>query len=232
MVKYLIFDLDDTLYNERDFVYAGFTNVAIFLGKKHQRSSDEILAVILNIFHEKGRGKIFDELCTVFDFQEDIDTLVNIYRNVQPALKLYKDAEDLLNRVKGRYGLGIITDGMGFVQWNKIEALGLKRYIDKIIVTDDFGKDFWKPSIQPFLKMMDHFGGRPEEYVYVGDNPLKDFIAPKKLGMHSVRIIRDVGDYMQIAVPSEFEADYTIYSLADLEKYLRDLADKNQRQDG
>lgn len=231
MVKYLLFDLDDTLYNERDFVYAGFQNVAIYLGKKYQRDTGEIFDAIKNIFHEKGRGKIFDELCDIYSFKEDINLLVAIYRNVKPTLELYSDAANLLKQVKGKYGLGIITDGIGTVQWNKIEALGLKKYMDKIIVTDDYGKDFWKPSVKPFQKMMDYFGGQPEEYVYIGDNPTKDFIGPKNLGMNSIRIIRDVGDFMRIAVPIEIDADYTIYSLLELEEVLITLERKRGMKD-
>jgi putative hydrolase of the HAD superfamily len=54
--------------------------------------------------------------------------------------------------------------------------------------------------------------------VYIGDNPNKDFITARKLGMGTVRIVRDVGDHMQTRLGKEYEADAVIYSLTELIK--------------
>ncbi len=54
--------------------------------------------------------------------------------------------------------------------------------MDKIIVTDDYGKEYWKPSIRPFQMMLEYFNIKPEEAVYIGDNPNKDFLPCKELG--------------------------------------------------
>ena len=95
--------------------------------------------------------------------------------------------------------------------------------MDKIIVTDDYGKDYWKPSVKPFQIMLDYFDMKPKETVYIGDNPNKDFIPCKKLGINSVRIIRSIGDYMGIVVDEKHEADYRIKSLLELEKILEEI---------
>lgn len=220
MIKVVLFDLDDTLYNERDFVYSGFMEVAKYINKKYKFNLDEIYKKIIEIFHKEGRGKIFNILCEIYSIEEDIEQLVQVYRETQPDITLYKDTRDTLDKLKHSYKLGIITDGKNTVQWNKIKALDVAKYIDKIIVTDDHGKDYWKPSEKPYIEMLEYFGGNPSEFVYIGDNPHKDFISCKKLGVHTIRIIRDIGDHMEVLLDDEYEADYNINSLYELDNIL------------
>ncbi|NMA84917.1 MAG: HAD family hydrolase [Epulopiscium sp.] len=217
MIKVVLFDLDDTLYNERDFVYSGFMAVAKYISEKHGLCIEEVYEKILDIFYKKGRGRIFNILCEMYSIEEDIHTLVGIYRETKPSIELYEDARYILDKLKGDYQLGIITDGKNTVQWSKIKALGIERYMDKIIVTDDHGRDYWKPSEKPYQAMLEYFGGDPKEFVYIGDNPHKDFISCKKLGMHTVRVIRELGDHMQVCLGDQYEADYNVNTLYELE---------------
>lgn len=223
MIKVVLFDLDDTLYNERDFVFSGFLEVATYLGHKYDVSIDRLYSDIIDIFQEDGRGRIFNILCEKHGFDEEINRLVEIYRNTVPQLNLYEDTAAILEKLYNKYKLGIITDGKSSVQWNKIKALGLEEYMDRIIVTDDYGPEFWKPSEKPFREMINYFGGEPNEFMYIGDNPNKDFVACKEMGMSTVRVIREIGDHMKTFLNKGYEADYIIYSLLELEKILTNL---------
>jgi len=223
MIKVILFDLDDTLYNERDFVFSGFMEVAKYISEKHNLDLNSLYEDILDIFREKGRGKVFNILCEKYSLEENIESLVDIYRNTVPNVKLYDDALYMLENLKDKYKLGLVTDGKNTVQWNKIKALDIEKYMDKIIVTDDLGRDYWKPSTKPFMLMIEHFGGAPEEYIYIGDNPNKDFIGCKRLGINTIRIIREVGDYMSTFLDKEYEADFNIKSLLELENILKQL---------
>lgn len=227
MIKAVVFDLDDTLYNERDFVYKGFMEVAKYICDKYHMEIQEIYNSILEIFHKDGRGKVFNRLCDKYNLNEDIDNLVEIYRNATPTLNLYDDATYILERLRGNYLLGIITDGKNTVQWNKIRSLNLEKYMDKIIVTDDYGKEYWKPSEEPYKDMLNFFRIKSKECIYIGDNPCKDFISAKKLGIHTIRIIREIGDYMNIFISDEFEAEYKVKSLIDVELII-DLINKKE----
>lgn len=226
VIKAIVFDLDDTLYNERDFVYSGFMEVSKYLGEKFGLNISNTYKAILDIFHKKGRGKIFNILCDKYSIDESIDKLVEIYRNNTPNIDLYDDALCVLERLKGIYFLGIITDGKNTVQWNKIKALDLEKYIDKIIVTDDYGREYWKPSKEPYEDIMKHLNVKPKECIYVGDNPNKDFISANRLGIYTVRIIRQVGDHMDTTMSNEYEADYRIRSLVELEDIIDILNEK------
>ena len=219
MIKVIIFDLDDTLYNERTYVFAAFRNVAEYIGEKYKLDSEKIYERIIGIFYEFGRGKIFNLICEEYQIDEDIKVLVDIYRDTYPdGIELYEDAKKFIEYAKNKgYKLGIITDGMSKVQWKKIKALGLEDIIDKIVVSDDLGKENWKPSFVPYNEILTYFDIEAKEAVYIGDNPNKDFVGAKKLGLQTVRIIREEGDHMKTFLGEEYEADEIINLLDEYE---------------
>ncbi|MCH3964319.1 MAG: HAD family hydrolase [Clostridium sp.] len=219
-MKAVVFDLDDTLYRERDFVEGAFRSVCSYLSQQHGISFQKLYWNTISILEHRGRGKIFDFLCDKYNIKENIDKLVNIYRNALPNIELYEDALYFLGKYRHKYSFGIITDGKASVQWNKIRLLKLEKYTDKIIVTDDYGKECWKPNSFAYLKMLQYFKCRPEDCMYIGDNPNKDFIGARKAGMNTVRIIRQWGDHRNTLLDSCHEADFNIRNLKELENII------------
>ena len=146
MIKCLIWDLDDTLYYEKEYVLEAFKNVCKYLSSKYKKDYDKVYKRCIKILDEYGRGKIFNILCDEYGFKEDIKKLVEIYRDTKPNLELYEESKEIFNFAKeNNLKLGLITDGCSKVQWNKIKALNLEKIIDKIIVTDDYGYGYSKP---------------------------------------------------------------------------------------
>lgn len=84
MIKLVIFDLDDTLYNEIDFAHSGFMEVAVFLSNKYGINKEILFNDMVDIFNSQGRGKIFDCICENYHFKENIGDLVKIYRYNRP----------------------------------------------------------------------------------------------------------------------------------------------------
>lgn len=221
MIKALIFDLDDTLYYEKEYVLGAFKEVAYYLGNKYKKDEEKLYIRMKEILETLGRGKIFNIICEENNFKEDIKKLVDVYRNSKPKLKLYEDSTDFLiwARKKG-YKLGIITDGCSKVQWNKIKGLEIENLVDKIIVTDDYGEEFWKPHEKSYLEMMKWFNIERNECIYVGDNPNKDFIGARRLGIKTIRIIREQGDHIITFLDKVYEADFKVKNLLELEEIL------------
>lgn len=219
-MKALVFDLDDTLYNEADFVHGAFKEVAQYLSKKYSIACEELYRAMLRLLANNGRGRILNDICALYDLSEDISSLVEVYRNSAPRISLYEDAEHFLKYCRGKCKLGLVTDGIHYVQWNKIRLLGLEKCFDSIIVTDDHGKDFWKPSIKPYVKMAEELGAAFDEMICIGDNPRKDFCGAKQLGIYTVRIIRPVGDHMGLRLGREYEADKEIASMYELKAVI------------
>lgn len=91
--------------------------------------------------------------------------------------------------------------------------MGIEVLVDKVIVTDDLGKEFWKPHKKSYINMMNYFKINKDECIYIGDNPNKDFIGAKEIGMMTVRIVREKGDHIKTHRAKEYEADLNIVTL-------------------
>ncbi len=217
MLRCVIFDLDDTLYNERHYVESAMLRVAEYFGQKYEMNIEEVYQELMQILDEKGRGKIFNIFMDNHAIEENVADIVQIYRDTKPRLSLYQDAEETITELKKKgILLGIITDGCSKVQHRKIDGLQIRGLFDEVIVTDDY-EQAAKPSTLPYCMILDrHPQLKPEECIYIGDNPNKDFMGAREVGMATARIIRAVGDHMKTRVSEEKEADFRLKSLTEL----------------
>ena len=191
-IKVAVFDLDDTLYSEKDYVRSGYEAIA----SEFPQIND--MAEKLWVVFERG-GKAIDEVLASEKLlsEETKAKCLQIYRNHKPNIELYSYVIETLERIRMQgIKLGIITDGRPEGQRAKIEALGIADLFDKIIITDELGGiEFRKPNLEAFIKMKEHFDISYNKMLYVGDNINKDFIAPQKLGMKSVWFKNELGLY-------------------------------------
>ena len=172
----VIFDLDDTLYSEKQYVRSGYKAVSKRLG-------NEIFADKLWEYFEKGKPAI-DELLNEMNCEDKKAECLEAYRFQEPNICLYDGVREMLERLKQNYKLGLITDGRPEGQKAKIKALRLGKYFDEIIITDELGGiDFRKPNARAFQILAERFSEEYNRMCYIGDNIHKDFIAPKELGM-------------------------------------------------
>lgn len=216
-MKSIIFDLDNTLYPEKTYVESGFKEVAKYLSNKYDCNFDSLFSKIMDIFNEDGRGSVFDRLISDFDFNEDVSTLVYIYRFHFPDISLYPESIPLLNSLKKDYKLALLTDGRAFVQKRKVEALNIEEYFDEIIFTDILGNDFWKPSVEPYKLALSLLNSEANESCYIGDDPYKDFKAPKQLGMKSIQVkMEEELDYWKKRGYERIESDYVVNNLNEI----------------
>lgn len=217
MIKSVIFDLDNTLYPEETYVKSGFSEVSKYLSKKYDFDEKKLFSKIMDIFHEDGRGSIFNRLIEDLEIEEDVLTLVYVYRYHIPKINLYPNANTILKCLKKDFQIGLITDGRAFVQKRKVDALDIEKYFDLIIFTDVLGEHFWKPSVEPYNLILNHFNCKPEESIYIGDDPYKDFKAPKKLGMKSIQVNNEKElDYWKKRGYDRVNADISVNSLNEV----------------
>ena len=188
----LVFDLDDTLYPERQFALSGFA--AAERWAEATLGLTGLAADMLRLLDEGHLGQLFGRALAerMPDHRpEHLTGLREAYRNHLPSLTLFDDAAWALSHFGAQLTLGLITDGSHGVQRRKVEALGVARHFREIIYTDALGgRAFSKPHQQSFQLMQAALGGAGERFVYVGDNPSKDFLAPNALGWLSVMIDR------------------------------------------
>lgn len=209
----VVFDLDDTLYPEKQYVRSGYKAVAKLLG-------DETLADRLWEYFEAGKPAI-DELMDSLGCVERKDECLEAYREQTPEISLYDDVDGMIQRLKGRgIKVGIITDGRVSGQKKKIQALGLDKKIDDIIITDELGGvQFRKPCDIAFRIMQQRWRIPFEQMVYVGDNVEKDFQAPRQLGMRSIWVQNEDGLH---GMESEGYVDISVRR-TDMEKVMNEV---------
>lgn len=213
MSKAIVFDLDNTLYDELDYVLSGFWAVALYMNEKFEISAMDAFQLIDRIFIENGRGHIFDLALDELGICHDnhVEEMVNVYTNHEPEIVLRDGVKLALEHLRDSgYKLGIITNGRSEIQRKKVRALGVRSYVDYIVYADDFGKEYWKPHSRSYIFMTFKLNVDLGDMTYVGDDPGVDFDAPKSLGMRTVQIAFQDNERSELA-------DKYIYDIRDLQ---------------
>lgn len=188
-VQAVVFDLDDTLYLERDYVRSGFAAVAEELRRRHAAPPD-CDAWMWQEFLQGRRQGIFNALAERLGLplsEEDIRGLVEAYRTHRPVIRAAPEAVQALAALKGRAKRGLLSDGFLPAQRLKLDAIGLADEFDAVVFTEEMGRQCWKPSPAGFERIAGELGVAHADCAYVADNPAKDFVAPNALGWRSVQ---------------------------------------------
>lgn len=228
----VVFDLDDTLYYERDYAASGYRAIAAALAplaNVADRTAIEELpdamlsaldsrlnpidAMLRHLGHERA-----DRLGATVDFA------LRIYRSHIPNLSLSPLWTDTLHTLSAAgVATGIITDGDGSRQRAKIRALGLEAFFNPadIMISQEAGADKSQPQ------MFRHFTGRypnASAFAYIGDNPAKDFRRPAMMGWLTIGL-RDSGHNIHPQNPPEaFMPEIWIDSPAVLPQVIASMA--------
>lgn len=210
--SYFIFDLDDTLYSEIDYLKSAFITIAGEIAPDIYKSLyDEMLNSYLS------GGDTFKLLIEKYSEKKlTIEKLLYLYRNHYPDITLRGGVLDLFTEIRKRKGrIGLITDGRSIIQRNKLKALGIDKSFDRIVISEEFGCQ--KPDLsifESFMSVKDNL-----TFYYIGDNVKKDFIAPNKLGWTSIGIVDNDNIYAKEIpeVPMEFLPHFFIKKITEIE---------------
>lgn len=177
----VVFDLDDTLYKEIDFVKSAYWEIASKIGLP--LAYDFMLET-----YNKG-GNAFQAVIERCNLKYTVADLLDIYRNHLPDISLDKSVATTLDTLKKNNILALLSDGRSTQQRNKIKALGLDRYIEpqNMLISAEFGHE--KPDKEGYVYFMEKY--HDEHFAYVGDNTTKDFVAPNSLGWTTVCLLDD-----------------------------------------
>jgi len=205
----LVFDLDDTLYKEIDFLKSAYRQIAQHLNAKDWRAT---YAVMFALYREKKN--VFDQISK--EFKVEIESLLTIYRNHNPDIILKAETKLLLDHIKSKgANITLLTDGRSITQRNKIRALGLETWMDKVFISEELGSE--KPSENNFMAVENHY--KTLTYCYIADNLKKDFITPNKRGWKTIGLI-DNGLNMHVDSVSYERPEYLpqrfIFNLQEL----------------
>jgi putative hydrolase of the HAD superfamily len=228
MIRAVVFDLDDTLYPEVEFVYSGYRAVSDAV---RQHLGFDIVSELVQLFETGQRGDLFTPvLKTHLDTvtEEYVRELVGVYRQHLPSIVPFPEARQVLDVLQRTYRLALVSDGYHAVQARKLEALGLGGYFNPVIFSDAFGRDFWKPHPRPFEECISRLSLAASAIVYVGDNPNKDFKTARQMTMKTIRVRRAGTLHYNVRLSPEFEADYETRSLGEIPLLLKSINTESQ----
>ncbi len=175
----IVFDLDDTLFNEIDFLRSAY----IHISKKIDLENWQVLfAEMFSLYRHKE--DVFKIISQTYGYEKK--RLIALYREHSPRIQPFEGVVDLLKKIKAKKGkIAIITDGRATTQRAKLNALGIFELSDKIVISEELGTE--KPHLDNYLVIektyQDHL------YFYIADNFRKDFITPNKLGWQTIGLI-------------------------------------------
>lgn len=211
-IKAYIFDLDYILFNEDLYYFVVFEKMSTFLNLDNEK-----LNLMKKIYIENkliSKDILGDILKGLSLFTPQLqEKFFEFYKSVYKPLSLYEDSKEVVPILRKRnYKLGIITNGTFEAQKNKIKCLGIERLFDEILYAREFGKRYEKPHVKPFIEICKRLKIKPYQSVYIGDNPVIDFVGAKKVGFVTIRVLR--GAYKEFK--SKPYVDYEINNLYEL----------------
>ncbi len=216
-IKVVVFDLDDTLYSELDYVRSGLAFVANTMSDILEVMPSDLLSKLLESL-QIGRSNIFDRALNAMSLKSarNIKQCVALYRAHIPEIELYHEALNVISELAKKYPIYIVTDGNKLVQERKLRALGLydSQLIKKAYITYRYGLKNTKPSPYCFNKIALKEQVNTSEIIYIGDNPQKDFVGIKPLGYKTIRILS--GQHKDCYYGDVYEAEYIVNNLSDI----------------
>jgi putative hydrolase of the HAD superfamily len=214
--RLVVFDIDDTLYLERDYVRSGFAAVGAW-ARTHLDVPD-LADHAWAAFQAGVRGRTFDEALAACGVPADgslVPRLVEVYRTHAPSIELLDDVHRWLADRPSDVALAVVTDGPLPSQRAKAAALGVATWADPVVLTEDLGPGLCKPHPAAFEYVEAATGLAGAACAYVADNPAKDFAGPRCRGWRTVRVRRKGSLHAGVAGGDDVDTEITDFDGLD-----------------
>ena len=215
-IKLILFDLDDTLISEKQWYLDKWEKSSLYLQEKyHVQGFFEKISNIIHI-HGFDYTKKVDDALLDLNVSEKISVkeIVDYYLNVKVTPVVFLKVHDILTDLNKNYHLGIVTSGKKQEQILKIKLSGLDKYFSIVEVVESKSKN----SPTPFLKCLEFFNISSKHTLFIGNDPVNDFVGAKKLGIKTIRILQ--GMKKNIKVDRNIDSDFKFNSLEDFNNHL------------
>ncbi|MBE3012827.1 HAD family hydrolase [Microbispora sp. NEAU-D428] len=206
MIRAILFDLDETLFDHRRAVAHAATRWTESVCPGHELLP-ETPALWLDLedkhlpawhagecsFAEQRRRRLL-EFCRRLGLPEPADpgaafaAFLTHYESAWAAFADVPETLDALAALDDAPVLGVLTNGVAVQQEAKLRRIGLMDRMEVVLTPDALGA--FKPAPQCYREAAAKLGLRPQEVLMVGDNLLLDAVAPTRVGMHGVWLDR------------------------------------------
>ena len=188
-VKVISFDVDGTLVPP-DFINAVWLEgIPSLYAEKHNISFEKAYEIVTQAYDEVGEHRIewyyLDYWIKRFKLNITKEELFNKYRD---RVKIYKDAEEVIKTLNGRYKLIICSNAeKDFILFQLKPLLSLFHHV--FSATSDFKEV--KKSREFYGKICDLLKVKPEEIIHIGDHPIFDYLNPREIGIKAFLLNRN-----------------------------------------
>ncbi len=228
MIKFVLLDLDDTIFDfhkaERTAIAATLADVGIEPREQTLERYSEINALM---WQRLERGELTREKVLTERFRRLFEELGATADEYKTKL-IYEDrlsrghyfidgAENLLNELYGKYRLFITSNGTAHVQDSRIGSSDIPKYFEKIFISEKLG--FNKPAREFFDACFAEIEGfSRDEAIIVGDSLSSDILGGINAGILTCHF-----NPKRKPNTSGIKPDYEIFSLAELPQLLKEI---------
>ncbi len=203
MLKAVLFDLDDTLFDHRHSSRSGLSvlqrEFPDHIGKIPLDELERTNLEILNAVHvevlagaltpDEARAKRFGKLLRSYGLEpsaEQLQRVASDYRlSYQSSRRAVRGAQRLLLELRKR-GLktAIVSNNLVDEQMDKLRHCELAHLLDSLTISEEAG--YTKPDVRIFQTALDRLGCRSEEVVIIGDSWENDILGGRAAGIRGI----------------------------------------------
>lgn len=193
MLKAILFDLDETLIDRditmRNFLVGQYGRFVSRLDCEHRVFVEAVISHQAGGYADKRTAyrNALSELGLDSGLLDDI--MMDFEAEYGNEAAVFPGACDVLATLRRDYTIGLVTNGRSLSQRNKLRSAGLGELFDAVIISEEVG--IRKPDTRIFFLCLQRLNIRPEEALYVGDNPENDIAPAVRTGMKAVWLKND-----------------------------------------
>ena len=200
MLKAVIFDLDNTLYdydeaNAPAMAKTAAVGAELFSCTEQEflRAFDEGKSSVKRKIDAKNAAQhsrvFYAQMTAELRGKNPLTTVLPLYNaywdTFLSAMRPYDGATEFLSALKEKgIKTALCTDMTALIQFRKVERLGIARLIDAIVTSEEVCSE--KPFPVNFHIALDKVGVRPDEALYIGDSWEKDITGAQNVGITPV----------------------------------------------
>ena len=202
MIKTVIFDIDNTLYDydtHHEKAYRALGEYACPLYGITMEKYDELYSTSMDQIRERVgetapvhsraiRLQYFQQLLPgPHDFSEILNMYSVYWDSFLSDMEPFPDAILFLNLLKEKnIRTGIATDMTAHMQFKKLSLLGMDRCFDFVVTSEEAGEE--KPGKKMFGLCLEKACAEAAECMFIGDHPRKDIMGALSAGMYAVHL--------------------------------------------
>lgn len=189
MIKWIVFDLDNTLYDEEQYVLACYQEIA---RQVDPNKTEEITRFLLNERKQNGDSLVFQRLIRSYRLPGyEIERFISIYHTFDVPIKFFDDVSSFFENAQHCCRYAILTNGSEQTQKNKCRLLEAYRMVDKIMITGEYlNRQDWKPAPKAYQLLCEQINTSASDCLFVGDSIKNDIEGALRVGMKACLINR------------------------------------------